>query len=185
MMVGLKRKGASTDEVRAQASQFGRFVSSSYFTKYAGHASSASLVEYCSVMVDTLADLKQRGSEGCYVLLFGQGTESDTSLDDIPPEQYERLVTSMTHVLESALRYPAPATDPTAGNRLLMTMMKRLASTHDAQFMQTVTELADPRHSLSGKDKLCEASLETLREVLKMPEPDRTLLMRHLFALGG
>ena len=127
MMVGLARKGASAKEAKAQGFALGRSMLPSYFAKYAGRASSASLVEYVSVMVAVLQELQKKSPEACYYFLFGQGTEGGSTLADLSPEHQERMTTSLTHVLESALRDPAAAPDQSEGNRLMMGLIQRLA----------------------------------------------------------
>ena len=182
MMADAVRQGATAEEISARAVEFGRDLAGPYFGKYAPQASDASLIRYVTVMVAALDDLASRDPQGCFGLLFGQGTQGGSAASGVSPEQKQEMSEAMAEVVESAIASPAPAPEPARADALIRKVTGRMAERHGEAILAHLGSLANPADPGIDRAGACLATREMYRETLALPSGDAGALLRFLFA---
>jgi hypothetical protein len=181
LMVEAVRPGSTREEVNARSLAFGRRLVEPYFSRYAPRASDAALARYVGVMVAVLDDLAGRDPDGCFRLLFGQGTQGAAAAISVSPAHRQEMSAAMVEVVESALHAPAAPADPAAAEALIATVTGRMAERHGPGILASLESLANPAAPGVDHAGACNATREMYREALRLPAADSGTLLRFLF----
>ena len=86
LFVDLARKGATTEEAYVAGIAFGRQLVEPYFAQYAPYASDEALINFFSLYLSLLEQLKERQDDACFVCLLPTSPrESRFSIAYSPP----------------------------------------------------------------------------------------------------
>jgi hypothetical protein len=181
-MVGeLMREGASADEARAAGVTWGRTHLAPYLGRYGARASDPALSDYLSGLVEILQVVEQSGKTACYGLLFGDSAEAERIVG-IDPSREEKLARAMSAMVESAVDTPVPAPAPAEQRALMADLVHRLVARHGESIAASLALVANPTAPGVDRERVCFATTEFYREILRSPEPERGKLLRSLFS---
>ncbi|MBW1872451.1 MAG: hypothetical protein JRJ19_10320 [Deltaproteobacteria bacterium] len=182
-VVGLVRDGASAEEIRSIAYNLGHQLAAPYFQRYVWNASDTALIHFVNCLVEVLDRLEARQDDVCFRWLFG-GHDADSPLptDVIGEPALSHLSEAMADVLETSLDSTREIASLFGAELRFRAFLSALAVENGADFRKALASLEQPYATGVDKQAACWVTATLYREALLLPERDRLLVLRYLFA---
>ncbi len=169
------RKAYKGDYSRAELVARARNYTSQVFQRYAPQAADEPLIAMVRTIVQSLQYLKSQNAELCYAYLFPNSRMNPSAA--LSPELQERLMQTMTQVVESAATAQQPRPQEKQVNKTFEGIVSKLVARYGSD-VAVLDQLNTP-----GVDhgKACTLTIATYEEVLRLPKKQSGEALRFMF----
>jgi hypothetical protein len=150
--------------------------------KYVGAASDESVVNLSSVVIRQVESLQNLHSDACYYFLFPhEQRATPATIASLDQKSRDESIDALGRIVHSAVHAPQPLPDARKAEALLAPVIDQLAN----QFGNDLLLLQQKPTDTVGRQKVCAITVSLYKKIEALPQPDASLLLRHLLSDSG
>jgi len=175
-MISELREGLLKGQSRAELVELARKQVGALVQRRLPRASDEAATEYMRVMVQEMAELRQRGGDLCYRFLFGGPQQSLDMRQYVSANTIEADSAALSQVVRSSTVSPQPV--PVQAD--VAERMKPVVTALAGRYGPDLALLQQPQAPGVDRDKLCSINIDMYTVILQMPPADSGKLIRYL-----
>jgi hypothetical protein len=179
-------KTKSRSEAFDHVKEWGKKHVAPYFIKYIPHASDQAIYNFSVYFGDVLKEINKRNDQACVTWMYGLSSKDPETGQAIREATDavgdDRMFSVMTDVVETAMKSPVDIKRTEKDTLVMRDFVQKLSSKYGKRFTTGLAMSAKPSNRDNNRADMCFAAEKLYTEVVRLPEPDRKIVLRHMFA---
>ncbi|MDX5151092.1 MAG: hypothetical protein R3188_01330 [Acidiferrobacterales bacterium] len=179
-------KTKSRSEAFDHVEEWGKKHVAPYFIKYIPHASDQAIYNFSVYFGDVLKEINKRNDQACVTWMYGLSSKDPKTGQAIREATDavgdDRMFSVMTDVVETAMKSPVDIKRTEKDTLVMRDFVQKLSSKYGKRFTTGLAMSAKPSNRDNNRADMCFAAEKLYTEVVRLPEPDRKIVLRHMFA---
>lgn len=184
--VGELEKTKSEPEAFDHVVDWGKKHVAPYFVKYIPHASDQAIFNYSVYIGDVLRELNKRDDEACVTWMYGLSSKDPATGKAIREATDavgdDRMLSVMAEVVETAMKSPVDVKRTEKSTLAMREFVQKLTKKYGQRFTSGLAMLVKPANRDNNRADMCFAVEKLNSEVVRLPETQRKIVLRNMFA---
>ena len=179
-------KTKSESEAFDHVMDWGKKHVAPYFVKYIPHASDQAIYNFSVYFGDVIREINKRNDQACVTWMYGLSSKDPESGQAIREATQvvgdDRMLSVMTDVVESAMKSPVDVKRTEKATLVMRDFVQKLSKKYGQRFTSGLAMSAKPANRDNNRADMCYAAEKLYSEIVRLPETERKIILRNMFA---
>lgn len=176
----------SEQEAFKHVLEWGKKHVAPYFVKYIPKASDRAIYNFSVYFGDVLKEINKRNDQACVTWMYGLSSKDPSTGEAIRQATQavgdDKMFAVMTDVVESAMKSPTNVKRTEKATLVMRDFVQKLSSRYGERFTSGLKMSAKPSARDNNRADMCFAAEKLYNEVVRLPEKERKIVLRNMFA---
>jgi len=177
-----KSKSAAFENVM----EWGKKHVAPYFVKYIPHASDHAIFNFSVYFGDVLREINKRNDQACVTWMYGLSSADPTTGQAIREATEavgdDKMLSVMADVVETAMKSPVDVKRTEKATLVMRDFVQKLSKKFGKRFTSGLAMSTNPSNRDNNRADMCYAAEKLYSEVVLLPETERKIVLRNMFA---
>lgn len=179
-------KTKSESEAYQQALEWGKKNVAPYFVKYIPHASDQAIFNFSLYFGDVLKEINKRNDQACVTWMYGLSSQDPATGQAIREATdavgENKMLSVMSDVVETAMKSPVDVKRTEKATLVMRDFVEKLSKKYGKRFTSGLKMSAKPSDRDNNRADMCYAVEKLYSEVVRLPDTERKIILRNMFA---
>ena len=157
-----------------------------YFIKYIPHASDQAIFNYAAYVGDVLREINKRNDKACVTWMYGLSSKDPATGKAIREATEvvgdDKMLSVMAAVVETAMKSPVDIKRTEKATLVMRDFVEKLSKKYGKRFTSGLTMSAHPSNRDNNRADMCFTMEKLYSEIVQLPEKERKIVLRNMFA---